>query len=219
MNENRTRRTPLGSGAAVYQLKITLPNLPVWRRLLVRGDANLGLLHAVIQVAMGWTNSHLHQFTIGKNRYSDPRTNDDMGFGGPPDLDEGKATLMQVAPREMAKFTYEYDFGDSWLHSITVEKIHEPDAAHIGFAECLDGGYACPPEDCGGIGGYLDLLEVIQDSKHEQYESMMDWLGDEFDPEAFDTGRVNMYLRKLKWPRTTENHLAKVLTERDGYQG
>lgn len=219
MDEKRTRNTPLGKSAAVYQLKITLPNLPVWRRLLVRGDASLELLHAVIQVAMGWTNSHLHQFTIGKNRYSDPSTNEDMGFGGPPDLDEGKATLMQVAPREKAKFIYQYDFGDSWEHSIVVEKIHEPDAAHKGFAECLDGGCACPPEDCGGIGGYMDLLEIIQDPKHDQYESMMDWLGDEFDPEAFDIGRVNTYLRKLKWPRTTENQLGKVLMARDGYQG
>ena len=219
MSENKTRRSPSGKSAAMYQLKVTLPDLRVWRRLRVRGDVNLGLLHAVIQVAMGWTNSHLHQFTIGNKRYSDPRINSDMGFGEPPDLDEGKTALMEVAPREKAKFIYEYDFGDSWVHYVTVEKIHEPDAAHKGFAECLAGGYACPPEDCGGIGGYGNLLEIIKDSNHEEHESTMEWLGGKFDPNAFDIEKVNTYLQKLKWPRTTENQLAKVLMERDDFRG
>ncbi len=219
MSESKTRRSPSGKSATMYQLKITLPDLPVWRRLRVRGDVNLGLLHAVIQVAMGWTNSHLHQFTIGNKRYSDPRINDDMGFGEPPDLDEGRTALMEVVPREKAKFIYEYDFGDSWVHYVTVEKIHEPDAAHKGFAECLAGGCACPPEDCGGIGGYADLLEIIKDSKHEEHESMMEWLGGKFDPDAFDIEKVNTYLQKLKWPRTTENQLARVLMERDDFRG
>ena len=124
MSEDKTRRSPSGKSAAMYELKITIPGLRVWRRLRVRGDVNLGLLHAVIQVAMGWTNSHLHQFTIGNKRYSDPRVNSDMSFGEPPDLDEGKTALMEVAPREKAKFIYEYDFGDSWVHYVTVEKIH-----------------------------------------------------------------------------------------------
>jgi len=218
MSENKTRRSSSGESATMYQLKITLPDLPVWRRLRVRGDVNLGLLHAVIQVAMGWTNSHLHQFSIGKKRYSDPRTNDDMGFGEP-DLDEEKAVLMEVVPRAKTKFIYEYDFGDSWEHYITVEKIHEPDTAHTGIAECLDGACACPPEDCGGIGGYADLLEIIKDPNHEEHESMMEWLGGEFDPNAFDIEKVNKYLKKLKWPRTTESQLAKVLMERDDFRG
>jgi hypothetical protein len=203
----------------MYQLKITLPDLPVWRRLLVRGDVNLGLLHAVIQVAMGWTNSHLHQFTIGKKRYSAPMISGFMDFGEQPDLDEEKAVLMEVVPRVKTKFMYEYDFGDSWAHCVTVEKIHEPDTAHKGLAECLDGGYACPPEDCGGIGGYADLLEIIKDSEHEEHESMMEWLGGEFDPKAFDIEKVNKYLRKLKWPRTTDDQLARVLMARDGFRG
>ncbi len=219
MSESTTRRTPSGEAPQMYQLKVTLPHLSVWRRLLVRGDASLALLHAAIQVAMGWTNSHLHQFIIGKNTYSDARMDEDMGFGGPPVLNEGKFTLMQVAPKEKAKFIYEYDFGDSWEHVITVEKIHGPDAANKGVALCVDGACACPPEDCGGIGGYLDLLDIIRDPKHEQYEYMLEWLGEGFDPESFDMGRVNTYLRKLKWPRTTENSLAKVLMERDDYLG
>ena len=219
MIEKSTRRSPLNENVPMYQLKIKLPNLPVWRRLLVRGDVNIALLHAIIQVAMGWTNSHLHQFIIGKKSYSDPRTNDDIGFGETPDLDEGKVTLLEVAPRERTKFIYEYDFGDSWEHYITVEKIHEPDAAHKGPVECLDGSHACPPEDCGGIGGYMNLLEIIKNPEDEEYESMMEWLGGKFDPKAFDVNKVNTYLKKLKWPRTTEIQLANVLMARDDFRG
>jgi len=127
--------TPLGKSAAVYPVEnhASRPSC-LAQTLGARGPLNLELLHAVIQVAMGWSNSHLHQFNNWKEQGdSDPSTNEDMGFGGPPDLDEGKSTLMQVVPREKAKFIYEYNFGDSWEHSIIVEKIHEPDAAPQGF--------------------------------------------------------------------------------------
>ena len=142
-----------------------------------------------------------------------------MAFDESPDLDERKTTLMEAVPRVKAKFIYEYDFGDSWEHYVTVEKIIEADASHKGFAECLDGAFACPPEDCGGIWGYADLLEIIKDAKHKEYESMMEWLGGKFDPHAFDIKKVNKHLQKLKWPRTTENQLAKVLMGRDGFLG
>lgn len=218
MTEKKSRRSPSVSNAPMYELKVTLPlhHLRVWRKILVRGDVNLGLLHAVIQVAIGWTNSHLHQFTIGTKRYSAPMPPDEICFGEP-DLDEDKAVLMDVVPRAKMKFVYQYDFGDSWEHFISVVRIHEPDTAPKGVAECLDGAYACPPEDCGGIGGYADLLEIIKDPMHEEHESMMEWLGGEFDPNAFDIKKVNKYLKKLKLPRMTEHQLAKVLMDRDGY--
>ena len=204
-------------GTPMYQLKIELAGTepPIWRRLLIRGDMNLALLHAVIQVAMGWTNSHLHQFTIGNVRYSDPRMDHDMGPDETPDRDEGTTALIEAVPQEKAEFVYEYDFGDSWEHLITVEKIDNPDAASKGFAKCLDGSRACPPDDCGGVDGYADLLEIIKNPKHEEHESMMEWLGGKFDSEAFDIKKANTYLRKLKWPRTTDGQLAAVLMERD----
>lgn len=204
--------------APAYQLKVELLGTDplIWRRLLVRGDMSLGLLHAVIQVAMGWTNSHLHQFAAGSVRYSDPRMDLDMGPDETADQDEGRTPLVEAAPREGAELVYEYDFGDSWEHLITVEKIHAPDAASKGFAKCLDGGRACPPDDCGGVGGYEDLLDAVRDPEHEDHEDMLEWLGGMFDPEAFDIKKVNTCLRKLKWPHTTENRLAIVLMERDG---
>ena len=201
----------------MYQLKIELAGTepPIWRRLLVRGDMNLGLLHAVIQVAMSWTNSHLHQFTIGNVRYSDPRMDHDMGPDMPACRDENTTALTEAALQENAEFIYEYDFGDSWEHLITVERIDNPDAASKGLAKCLDGSRACPPDDCGGVGGYADLLKIIKNPEHEDHESMMEWLGGRFDPEAFDIKKANKYLRQLKWPHTTDDQLAAVLMERD----
>lgn len=206
--------------AASYQLKVVLSGAKpsIWRRLQVPGNANLGWLHAVLQVAMGWTNSHLHHFLTRDARYSDPRFDQDMDFDVKPNRDETRATLAQVAPAEGARLRYEYDFGDSWEHKITVEKILPPDPATATSAVCLEGARACPPEDCGGIGGYADLLETLKNPKHPEHQSMKEWLGRPFDAAAFDVAKTNLWLRKLKWPRVTEAQLGKVLMGRDDYR-
>jgi hypothetical protein len=83
-------------------------------------------------------------------------------------------------------------------------------------AVCLGGARACPPEDCGGTSGYDNLLKILRNPKHEEHESMKEWLGRPFDPQAFDIASVNTCLKNLKWPRTTESQLRKVLMARDG---
>ncbi len=207
--------------APIYQLKIVLigSKPPIWRRLQVPGNANLGWLHAVLQVALGWTNSHLHHFLTADARYTDPRLDDDAGSGEAPDRDEAKATLMEVLPEEGASLGYEYDFGDSWEHRVTVEKILPPDPKVAALARCLDGARACPPEDCGGIWGYAGLLKILKNRKHKEHQSMVEWLGGPFDPEAFDAAKTNPCLQKLKWPRVTEAQLRRVLMKRDGFRG
>ena len=120
-------------------------------------------------------------------------------------------------PDKGAQFGYEYDFGDSWEHQITVEKILPPDAAAATVALCLDGARACPPEDCGGVWGYTDLLKILKNRKHPEHGSMTEWLGRPFDAEAFDPAKANRWLRKLKWPCVTEAQLRKVLMARDHY--
>ncbi len=212
---------PIASKAntPIYRLKIVLLGTkpPIWRRLQVPGNANLGWLHAVLQVAMGWTNSHLHHFLTSEARYSDPSSNEDMGFGEEPDRDEAKTTLTQAVPDQGTPFGYEYDFGDSWEHEVTVEKILPPAAKPATIALCLDGARACPPEDCGGVRGYPNLLRILKDRKHPEHKSMKEWLGRPWNAEAFDLAKTNFWLRKLKWPRVTEAQLRKVLMLRDGY--
>mgnify|MGYP001591232569 CR=1 FL=1 len=179
--------------ASVYRLKITLMGLkpPVWRRVLVLGDTSLGELHAIIQRAMGWSNSHLHMFHVGEKRYA-PRTPDWDDVE-----DERKFILWGIAPEAGFKFFYEYDMGDSWGHEIKVETIASETADFKG-PECLVGARACPPEDCGGIEGYEDFLAAIRAPKHEQHDEMIEWVGDDFDPDDFDVDRANKALRRRK---------------------
>ena len=199
-----------------YQLKVTLENTDpaVWRRIAVRGDVKLDLLHAVLQLAMGWTNSHLHMFLIGAYRYSDPASIDSSNWGDEEDKDERKLTLAQVVAGGITTFGYEYDFGDSWTHLLVVEQELPADARSKAIARCLDGARACPPEDCGGGHGFAELLKVMKNPKHRQYRSMVDWLGSPFDPVAFDIAETNQFLQRLKWPRTSDDDLGIMLEAR-----
>jgi hypothetical protein len=204
-----------------YHLKITLDVVKpaIWRQLAVPGNANLGWLHAAIQVTMGWTNSHLHMFLVGGRQFSDPAVMTTDFGGGPKVMDENKFLLLDVAPCEKDVLHYEYDFGDTWLHTILVEKIQrsEPDGATT--AECLAGKGACPPEDCGGPCGYQDLLKILRNPRHAEHNSMKEWIGRPFDSEAFDPVSTNLHLQRVKWPRTSEAQLRRVLVKRDNYVG
>lgn len=182
-----------------YQLRIELEGVlpPIWRRVLVPGHASLGRLHGIIQIAMGWDNDHLHRFIVGKQAYSDPAFELEE-YRGVSVLDEDEARLMDLAPRAGKVLSYMYDFGDSWEHRIKVEKILKPEPAAGNIAQCIDGARACPPEDCGGVCGYEDMLEALQDPKHKGHESVLEWLGEDFDPEAFDLEATNKALRRVR---------------------
>jgi hypothetical protein len=187
---------PSLSDAGVYQLRIALRDArpPIWRRVLVPGNWSLGALHYVIQVAMGWTNSHLHQFVIGDDYISL------YPIEGITTRNASKVALAEVALNPKAKFAYDYDFGDNWQHDIAVEKIILPsDGAH--YPVCVDGKRACPPDDCGGVFGYENLLAIIADPKHDEHEDMVAWLEEMrpgFDPNVFDVDEVNCRLKKIR---------------------
>lgn len=180
--------------ATTYLLKVTLLGTqpPVWRQVAVSGGISLGALHDVLLLAMGWDGGHMHLFHVGKTDYGEPH----------PDLDhvedQWEVRLCDVAPKAKKKFVWEYDMGDGWLHEIVVEKIDPAGAPLKSTAVCLDGARACPPEDCGGIGGYEDFLNAIRDPKHENHEDMLEWIGGEFDPEAFNLTKTNKTLGRLK---------------------
>ena len=205
----------------ILQLKITINNTEpqVWRRILVREDMNLGLLHVVIQLATGWTNSHLHQYFIAGKQYSDPEFGIGAEFEGDvPTLDENTLTLADITSGGMKSFQYEYDFGDSWHHTVEIERTEPDGAGFQGYAMCIAGSRACPPEDCGSTHGFANLLEVIKNPGNEEYESMMEWLGGKYDPELCDVGKTNRYLQKIKRPHVSVDELAELLKKRDGYR-
>jgi hypothetical protein len=181
------------SKAPIYQIKVTLDGSkpPIWRRLLVPGDVTLEKLHYIIQEAMGWTNSHLHQFIVDGIYFGEPHP--DYGFEM---HDERRIRLKEITYNEGFKFRYEYDFGDSWMHTLAVEKIVEPEPGQQ-YPVCIKGKRACPPEDVGGVWGYGDFLEAIGDPDHSEHEMYLEWIGGEFDPEAFDLEETNTMLREL----------------------
>lgn len=179
----------------IYQIKVTLEDSkpPIWRRLLVRSDITLADLHRIIQAAMGWWGYHLHQFIVGRTYFGEPHPD----YYDYVDMhDERDVTLRQIAPGEKFKFRYEYDFGDSWLHQVLVEKVLPPEPGRF-YPVCIKGRRACPPEDVGGIWGYCGFLEAIRDPNHPEHEDYLEWIGGEFDPEAFDLDEVNQALRAL----------------------
>ncbi|MGB7534069.1 MAG: plasmid pRiA4b ORF-3 family protein [Halobacteriota archaeon] len=177
----------------VYQFKITLEGIkpPIWRRMQVPETYTFWDLHVAIQDAMGWIDYHLHEFEL-----ENPSTGLTVNIGSPNEdfgeevLPEGEQKIADYFSMENRSADYVYDFGDSWEHKIQLEKIL-PREKDINYPICIKGKRACPPEDCGGIWGYEELLEIIRNPEHEEYEEMLEWLGGEFDPEDFDVEEVS----------------------------
>jgi Plasmid pRiA4b ORF-3-like protein len=184
--EPQSKTRPTKFTGEVYQFKITLlESIPsIWRRIQV-GDCTLDKLHEHIQTAMGWTNSHLHQFTIDGRLFGDPllmeEDFDERGY-----QDSTTTMLSDVLPAsgQRFRFEYEYDFGDGWQHEVLFEGRHQAEPGKR-YPLCVEGARACPPEDVGGVWGYADFLEAIADPENEQHDDMRAWIGRKFDPEAF----------------------------------
>lgn len=177
---------------SIYQLKVSLLGIkpPVWRRLLVASSANLNELHKTIQIAMGWTNSHLHVFI-----------SDDICYGaveeGAPAtfVDEAKFRLEHLLKKEKDTLHYVYDMGDEWEHNIVLEKII-PYNVHTVLPSCIKASRACPPEDVGGAVGYKAFLDAISDKSHPHHRDMLDWIGGNFDADSIDLSLTNDLLQE-----------------------
>lgn len=171
----------------IYQIKVTMKYIrpPVWRRFMIASTENLADFHLALQIVMGWTDSHLHEFVKGKDRYGVP----DEDF--PSDIhDESEFRIDQVLKQEKDKLLYTYDFGDGWDHDVVLEKIL-PFDTQTKLPTCLKGSRACPPEDVGGAPGYEMLLEALADPDHPEHTDILEWLEEPFDPEHFDLDEVN----------------------------
>ncbi len=186
----------------IYQIKVTLDDThpPIWRRILAPGNTTLLKLHDVLQIVMGWEDYHLHMYRIEGLIYGDPA---DDEYGDLGTQDEAKYQLSQVIYGVGQQFTYEYDFGDSWDHTLLVEKILPPEEG-VRYPLCLKGKRACPPEDVGGVWGYVNFLEALSDPTHDEHEEYLEWVGGEFNPEDFDLEEINARLRRMGRGRSTE---------------
>jgi Plasmid pRiA4b ORF-3-like protein len=185
------------SAAKILELHVELEDIEpvIWRRLLVPATMPLPKLHDLLQLALGWTNSHLHSFTFGKKTFGKSGVDD---FDDVPTLEERKYTLESALDESLREFLYEYDFGDGWRHRIAVKSLARPNL-EWHYPICTGGARAAPPDDVGGPPGYEEFLAAIQDPKHEEHESMLTWIGGAFDPEGFDLNAIN---RTLRFART-----------------
>lgn len=180
----------------ILEIDITLKGSKpkIWRRILIPGEMSFADLHYAIQIAMGWVGYHSHQFVVGRNdRFiSIPFDDDLVDMDEMDDMEDGhkiKIKSLLNAPKD--KVIYEYDFGDDWEHLVEVKKVHDAEPGKT-YPQAIGGAMACPPEDCGGIWGYKDMLEKLQEKGTAEYEELVEWLGSDFDPKVLDLEKINM---------------------------
>jgi hypothetical protein len=181
-----------------YQLRIQLLEIepPIWRRFVVPADITLDRLHDVIQIVMGWTDTHLHEFIIGKKRYSEYTESKEDG------LECGRYILGNLVRRRGRVIRYRYDFGDGWEHELVLENNWYDNPKPRIEVACLAGERACPPDDVGGVYGYYEFCKALKDPNHEEHETYVTWSGGDYDSERFDVDSVNRELMKyLRWSR------------------
>lgn len=199
MQKSKNVITPLRN---TYQIKVQLEGIkpPIWRRLQLDSRITLDALHVAIQTSMGWLEMHLHQFMDREGNFFRIQQDDDdfMADFGDSAVDESIVLLSDLLKEEKDWIKYEYDFGDGWSHKITLEKIlpYQQDQVPV---LCAKGKRACPPEDCGGPWGYQRIMDLLAEPKAdpEEYQEMIEWLGDEFEPESIDLQEINKELNEL----------------------
>jgi hypothetical protein len=180
---------PATKTPTLVHIKVTLNEIrpAIWRRLRVPDSMNLGQLSQRLQVAMGWGGGHLHVFEIGGRQYSDPAMIDDGE-------DEARVTVKHLIRDGISRFGYTYDFGDNWEHMVLIEKKAPPPGSPTAPA-CVAGARACPPEDCGGAPGYDDLIAALAEPDKPASRELLEWAGEDFDPEDFSAEQVNDRLK------------------------
>lgn len=190
-----TRKTP---PPPIYRLKISLIGIepPIWRVVQVPSSMRLCCLHTALQVALGWTDSHLHRFEKDGKEWGVPEYDE---LGELDLLDEKSVQLSKVLKAEDESMIYGYDYGDNWRHGVVLEKIILVNDV-VKTPICLAGERRTPPEDVGGVSGYEQFLDVIFDPGHEDFERFREWSGASFQPEEFDVRAVNLKLSRLRWP-------------------
>ena len=175
----------------IFRLKVRLADIEpeIWRRIVVSASHTLTELHAVIQGALGWQDYHLHMFEIADDRYEIPEQGLEPETGW---RDEGQHRIGELLSVGM-EFSYVYDFGDDWLHRVTVED-RQMAAPGEPAPLCVDGARACPPEDCGGPFAYPEFLQALNNSDHPEHEDMVEWAGG-YEPELFDVAQANKLIQ------------------------
>lgn len=183
----------------VLQLKISLQrsNPLIFRTILLKKETSFFELHHIFQIAIGWQNYHLFEFNLDGYRIGLIENSEkENGYGSDQVLDASTTLLSDILSVEKDSFNYTYDFGDCWLHDVSVSVVTKKNIK-ITYPQCSDGALNCPPEDCGGIDGFYEILHVIQDKKHPDYKETRQWVGKKYDPLLFDKDKINKQLKQI----------------------
>ncbi|MBN1984452.1 MAG: plasmid pRiA4b ORF-3 family protein [Chitinivibrionales bacterium] len=182
----------------LLQMKISLNWIKpeIWRRFVVDSRVSLDEFHEILQVVMGWTNSHLYSFTVHGVDY--------MPADDEFEMDESEDTkgmsLKKLKLEKGDKIRYVYDMGDDWEHTIRIEKVFTLEE-ETKVPYCSEGERNCPPEDCGGAPGYEDIVKAMQKPRSKEAKELIEWLGEIYDPEKFDLEEINEVLQPEKKKR------------------
>ena len=178
-------------GPSVHVLKIRLRHVepPIWRRFAVASEKKLPRFNRILLTVMGWDGHHLHVFDVAGIQFGEKDGDDDRVIG------ERNITVQQVLPRPDSTLRWDYDLGDGWEHDVVVQAIEEPDP-EIRYPVCSGGERACPPEDCGGVMGFADLIEALADPAHPEHDELSAWAPKGYDPSRFDVAATNRRLKR-----------------------
>ena len=204
MLQEATKKQKVAKPAlSIYRFKVTLIDIKpaIWRRFEVHHAHSFQELHHILQTVMGWKTIHAYQFTIGNLMLTDEESAEMLRQHGSKNVfDAAKILINELLTKRGQTFTYQYDFGDGWDHKITLEEIKRVDRLP-NFPRCLDGKRACPLENSGGTLAYCELLEILQDPTDIEYEELREWVGENFDPDAFSVATINLELEQsiLDW--------------------
>ena len=190
----RRSRPPVSRFPLLLRVELLDVEPKVLRRLVVPHDIRLSDLHAALQTALGWTNSHLYEFKIAGRGYGVPA---DEAMGEPM-IDSGRVALMDAIRRTTRVFEYIYDFGDHWQHVVTVEKLGGTWDGPVGQVALLEAVHRVPPENVGGAPGYADFLAAMADPAHPEHSDIRKWAGKDFDPSAVPIEWIRASLARLK---------------------
>ena len=183
----------------ILQFRIELLGVepPIWRRIQVPESYTFWDLHVAIQDSMSWRDYHLHAFRVVGSE--DVIGIPDKEGDDPLETKPGwKLRVHDYFTAECPLAVYEYDFGSAWVHEIRFEGVHEAESGVV-YPLCLDGARHRPPEDCGGVDGYHDLLNVLADPSHADFDSKLEWVGGSFDAEQFETNEIQFDNPAERW--------------------
>jgi hypothetical protein len=182
------------AGVIAFRATIEWIEPAITRDLLVPDSWTLEQLHRVLQVAFDWDDSHLHEFVFRTRRFSSP----EAGIGEDVE-DESEVALRDLELRTRMRLRYLYDFGDSWEIDLRVTRVSEAGPGDPPWRVwCAAGARAGPPEDCGGVGGYDDLVEAMRAGRGERYDELLESFGEPFDPEVFSLADLNTRLARIR---------------------